>query len=230
MNRYKEFKEKHPDIRFVIILIILLIVMAVSITLIFVLPTLLKPKVNRRSRSVSPDIITDTTHLESDNSLILTLSEGETVKISSNSESKGIPNYNNPKYIYVTSSSSTYYIDIEYSVTDLAIEELTFEVTLSDRDGNNKRSPSNEDVSITGNKYRYTVNGGGTDIAINTIGISYIVKRPYRWDQMIGENPIFFINVKMWIFSIPIFILIFLFNYYFVLTKYKYRDNSVDKK
>ena len=175
-TRYQEFKEKHPNYRFLYLLIILLILIGVAISLIFILPGMLVPKPNRRNRSITPNNITSTTHLNTDFSLTLTLSEGETIKISSNAEDRSIDSYVNPKYIYVTSSSSTYYIDIEYNVTGINIDELTFTVTLSDRDGNNKRTPSNEDVSITGNKYRYTVNGGGTDIAINTIGVSYIVK------------------------------------------------------
>ena len=173
MGKYKEFKDKHPDIRFLYALIILLILVSVSVTLIFILPGMLRPKANKRSRSITPDVITSTTHLNSDMSLTLTLSEGETVKISSNAEERSIAAYENPKYIYITSSSSTYYIDVEYNVTSLTINDISFVLTLSDSDGNNKRNPNDEDVVTTNNKCRYSVNGGGLNIAIHSIEISY---------------------------------------------------------
>ena len=170
---YKEFKEKHPDIRFLYALVILLILVGVAVSLIFILPGMLKPKANKRSRSVTPSVITSTTSLNTDMSLSLSLGEGESIKISSNAEDRSIDAYENPKFLYLTSSSSTYYIDIEYSVTSISISDISFVVTLSDSNGNNKRNPNQEDISVTNNKLRYLVNGGATDIAIHSIEISY---------------------------------------------------------
>ena len=172
MNKSME-EQRNNKKRYIIISIVSLLVLIVLLLFIFVIyPNINKSKsFTPSNREVSITDITGSTSLRSDNSLVFSYEDEESVTFTSTSAGVYIGSYPNPTYIYSARDSSINEVSITYSNNRVNISNLTFRVTISDDNGLNQRLLKEDEYLVNNSTFTYS---SSLSIYIYNVVIEYL--------------------------------------------------------
>ncbi len=172
-------KEKKKINKWLITILLLLLLLIGAVLAIF-LPGIINgnKEDTKYVSSYTVNLINDSSSLDTDKSFTLhltneVLNKEESLRFSSTDNNVGVGPYLTKPYIFEDRGGVNSNVKIEFTISDLTIKEIKYEISVSDIDGNNITILDESSYTLENNSVTYV---STSDIFINKVVVTYSIK------------------------------------------------------